>query len=594
MAVPAIKHLQGTLEYNGFTFPGTVKTRMQVQPVQDSTGRYTKHVLYTLTVECIVWPGVDSLNPGQSIEPEEPDTDPEATFPSTDLTTDGGMETTRHLLSENGKRLVFIGKGFGDDFTIDTGETSDVSYGPKVQVLTWAPVASNNSAVLVWSVEVAIANCDIVALGRIAEYSYEQDYSIDVNGLTTRTITGFIQISNQISNGRTLHNVDTYRDQLAFWPPTGFQRVRQNWRVSADGSRLSWTLVDRQLATEIEPIAGITDHSIRQRITSVGPVPGVSWAVSINGTIDVAKGYSKWQAWTFFMMFVNSRLKAIRGGVASDEDGNPVSKSFAMPTRVELEDEITGLTFGASAAWLLTIRGTVREGYESVIRDTGLFQDVDTGASWPGYRTAMTRDAPAGAWSPRGNIKLRPNNKRVITLCDNANGAGTVVDAQNEPFKATYTTIFSGDKCDEHYFTFDPMVTQVTDTNTVTIQSTVGKADQNNVPGDIIVKVSAAQQDKIVHQRAGASTRLVFSGVANRVGSPIPIPKLKEYGGVKDGNLVIVGEPTFDQRTSVVNGCKVWHARWQIIYDMLEEPSGTEFVTDPNILIPLPSARLRT
>jgi len=566
--------VQGRLFYNGFDFPAAIQARVAARPVMDQSGRYTKYVLYTITVECIVYVGID----------EHLD---ESYFPDALESIDGtlppgakeGMDRLRRVLTEQGKEFHFWGKGFGYDFEINTSSgRDDIQFGPVVKLLSWEPIAANQSAKLVWEVEVALSECESTIAGSVSEFVFDVAYTIR-DGLTSRQVTGSVEISNKLTSGQVTVLVDSYRSKVKIPVPEGFIRESQTWTLPRGDRILSFNIVDTQSESDYPPLPGITKQDVTHTMKSVG-FPGIRWHNTIRGNFSVAPGFHKSVALSLFLLHLKAKLDASNATVTAssgtDGNGDPIDDVSVKPLDFQITNDETGRDFSASYTYQL-----ITDNPQDSFKAAGLFTQPMT-TSWQAYQQIME----PRIWNPRGVAALTRTKSKLITLCNtgSSDGAMKVIDTQASPFRPTTLVRLVGpDECKTAWVIFEPTIKQVTDTKTAPLYPTGGFKTFNSRAGPPFPV--ASDSDLVMHTQGEPRVYILFTGIAERMNKEIPEPKLVSYGG--NANLTPRGEMVFNHTERMVGKCRVHYATWAQRYEVRGIPDPQlGYVTSPNIRIP--------
>lgn len=244
-------------EYNGIRFggsgtgilPGEVK--LQGTYVYDDAGRAVTYIRYVLEVHNFV--------AGMTV-----------TGLSAEAAHNDRVDRINTALMVPGKQLKLIGCALGW-----LQNPKDVMWGPKPLGIQWSQQGDNLAAELIWTCEFHVACRTPNASGdnNWLAWNYDTVWTIDDEGLTTRTITGYIQIPGvRIAGpggvGAAL-TADAVRDRMGVRVPIGFKRLGQTFHESASKDRLDFSFVDVQLPAEALP-AGITRGSGQFSISSNG------------------------------------------------------------------------------------------------------------------------------------------------------------------------------------------------------------------------------------------------------------------------------------------------------------------------------------
>ena len=599
----------GNLYYNGFHFPQAIEAKLSQRPVMDSADRVVKYVEYTLTVECVLYPGVDDH--GQQ-DPLKPTQNYVPFFPSDRSDIDGnddfsGMGLLRRRLGDSGQALIFTDKGIGRHFSVSGDRTDgvqhlDVAFGPRASIKAWEPIQANTAIRLVWEVKFAIAECgyplsdrgDILNLDLISEFTYSILWGIGVSGRTNRTITGMIEVLVERNGQKLLTNADQYRDRLQFTLPEGYQRESQLWDLSDDRRTLRFTITDVEHPSDNPLFPGMVRMDVRQRVSNVKRLlisSSQQWNVSLSGTIEVAQGVPRWWAWTAFLHIVRHRLMLgqdnakVHNGKQNRYGDNKGSKNSGgmLITGISIEEELFGRSMSFQVSWKLFAA------LGSMFEATGIWQKIPNTPDWDLYRTSMA--ALDGSWSPRGSSMLKhyPENDVIIGFC--SRGDPTILgdeprfESPNEKYTVFSTPCPTAERSWVH---FSSSFELIEDTGRM-IHYPIGDTDYDDVPhytpaitGDGL-GTSGNYNGKgrpIYQQRHSTKYHGVWRGHAVRIGHEIPKPHLIEYGGAKAYKH---GRMKFEQKSiKGVDDCVVYIATWEQPYYLSEKPQGRLAETNPD------------
>jgi hypothetical protein len=608
---------QGTLYYNGFWFPQHIKANFRASPVRDTSGRYIKYTVYSLTVEFIVEPGVDDYNlahpiTGGTYNP---------VFDNAASNLETGMATLRRLLTTSGRNLMISGKGFGVDlniqFTSGNVGRRDVKYGPHPTVLSIEPLGSNKAFRIVWSVEIAIVDCTDLGneLQNLAEFSTTVVASVNELGMTTLTTSGFIEAVAERIGIIFQGTIDTARTLIGVWLPFGFQRVNQTFNVSPDRSKMTWTIVDSQHPSDWALYPGIVDMDIRHRISSKGPVfTGEAWDAELSGSIRVAKGFPRWHAWVAFIQIVTVKRQAIKdhgsGKPAADDDKTTYGKSnktMMILRNLTIEEELFGrgmsfsLTwefwadlnsiFEASALWEDPVKNEGETVPTSQEQESLTWSDY--GIQMIGIDEANPQNLPKGPWSVRGHSQTKLQATDTIsTLC-----IGTTITAQNHinlgsDAHAPNWSLLKDEKPppEQSYRKYKPRAILMEETSRDYHQPLGLSSTYNRpaiTPGSVtqgtgysVTGSGVTNEEPIYHKRGVNKYRVIFGGVAERVAYKIPRFHLLSYGGQ---NAEPIGTAVWSERlVGDMGNFRVYRVEWMQEYILDGHPTGDLVITDPD------------
>ena len=206
----------GRVGYNGFLFPHIVQVKISGTPVEDAAGRTNKQIQWTISAE---WTLVSEDGPVDTV--------------AEGGTIDDNVERLREILTTPGRELVVTDQGFGDNFVVNQGMVDsalstlftgtapilDAAYGPKPTFEAWTPVGSNRASHINWSCVVTIPQCKRSPKHKdiLSEWTYGVRWSINESRMTTRSISGAIEIpvTRKNATSREIQNtVDKFRESV--------------------------------------------------------------------------------------------------------------------------------------------------------------------------------------------------------------------------------------------------------------------------------------------------------------------------------------------------------------------------------------------
>lgn len=560
MPLPAVSQIS----YNGFTFPTPmVKSRVRIEPKWDDADRTISYNVYTLEVEAII--AGDALAVGQT------------------------LTGIRQLLTKPAGLLIIADTGLGSpaevivNLTIN-GTDADVMWGPKPRLLTWEPIGSNLAVRIVWVCQFAKSDCVLIApVNQFSALNYETRWGINGAGLTRRTISGFAEIPiNRAGSGVRIVSraADQIRAQIQPTVPLGFKRTSQDWILSANRTKLSFTITDEEIASDNPYFPGVHEIEIEHNVAaSISTTLGLNrWQGRFSGTILLDKFQSKDAAWLMFLFVIRQRfLKMIE------------FEETVLLTGLEFNEQIFGKRVRFSLSYLHTTD------LNDILSRSGLFQPV-SGTSWGQYRASLENTA----WSQRGHAGLRfqPGLDVIVDLCG---GTGQLLaEDANQGLASQPREQLLGVPCPdpEHsWFLYDANIAvsaeHGTISHTLMRDSTLALEAQIGLKsGDLQQRawppeLRSSPNHFALQQSAGPTALIMFTGRAIRVGKKIPRPKLTIPG------VSIAPRPRFylfDQKVlgHLGRGCPIHEARWWIEYDVDGPINRDDIPSVPNHAIGIP------
>lgn len=395
MSLPGI----GKLEYNGFAFNGPmVNTNVSIENLRGDDDRAVIQQKITIDVHAFI--DTEHCNELQE------DVETTLLVP---------IDKIAAMLSQDGKELVYEDKVF-HKLHINTGNTDpyqllDVDFGPRVKVHSIKPIASNRAFEISWSIETTVGYCPILDeegqqtgehmqnwdAGDIKQIVYTVDWTGDEKGYQTRRVTGFLEIV--IEPGNTTVTADDYRDRIGFDHAEGYHRVTQNYALNKRRDRLDFTIVDEEIRSQYAYPAGVVEFKMSHSVEVGRDTAYQQSTSSIDGSCEVANGFSTYHAWARVLPVLAERLTAAR----------------AYSPIMVLNFKVTEDVFGRSVSFSMRYQklGTSPSGF---IRSAGLFNDVQT-TDWANWKTSLD-----GIYKPLnsrsvGNMSFDTASDISITPC---------------------------------------------------------------------------------------------------------------------------------------------------------------------------------
>jgi len=368
----------GTVAYNGVTFPSPLRAKAEVRPIYDDAGRMVKYRAYTLTVEAIfVGEDFAAIGAGGAIGP--------------------GMALLRQYLLEPGGTLTFTDQGLGHNLTA----LNIVDFGPKPRILTWEPIGSNRAARVVWSCEFTVVEyygTGAYGEGKFGEFCWDAAWNIGEDGMQTRIVTGSAD-ARVYRNGLNITNTaDSLREEIKVPMLDGFKRTQQ-FRLSPDKRTLFFTITDTEIPSNNPYFPGMIDMDIRHRVAGL-VAAAAEWDVSLSGSITVAPGVEKREAWKAFVQIVRA-IKEEQDKGKQVGSGEP--SSILITDRLEIEDEIFGRRISFFMNWKLLCNR------ETFLKASGLWKKMP--GKWDTWRASLE-----DVVGPRGYAQLSHSARDDIII----------------------------------------------------------------------------------------------------------------------------------------------------------------------------------
>lgn len=519
----------GTCVYNNVSFGSAARSSISGRYLYDGADRTIVAVVYKLAISTIV---------------------------QNDAGTDANIQAIDAALSAAGQKLTYKGIGLGN-FSINVGgqgAASDVMWGPKPRVVMFKPIGCGQAVEIDWEVEFAIPRCsDAVFTKNLMAFNFEADYSINL-GLTTRTITGYIEIPmTRVGGGNTLpDSVDApgYFESVVPQIPSGFTRRFPTRRVSADKRRIDFTLVDEELPCGGFP-PGIIDADGEQTTANATPKNLFQYISTLNATYTVAPGQPKSAASNaFFALLLD------RSGVSAIEKSR-IYVSFRCS-----EGLYRNRAISFSCSWMYTST------LVNCLADGGIFRPLPQTA----WSTWINSTGVKQAVSPRGSagMALQASDDAIIDLCkvsapSTLKGGGAKALALSSPpvvitpqvldpalswvdadIRIVVETVFNTVRLKPLPDAVVPTGGSVGEVSAMSINPNLslpnlnGNSPVNPVPwagqttnGKLVSTIATTpDMTDTIQYRATPSYRVLIIGEAFRAGYKVPIPQLTTVGGI--------------------------------------------------------------
>lgn len=555
----------GTLKYNGVTFPNQIEAEVSIIPVMDSTNRVRKYNAHTLRVKSVFHNALHASSDDGPIT----------------STLDAGMDSLIASLTAPGGDLYFTGKGMGSAYAINTSK-QDVAYGPHPRIESIRFIGDNRAIEVVWSVEVHLSACSTSPFGKLLELSYSMSWSIDESGLTTRTVTGQLEIpvkrsgSAQSATYRNITDIaNRYRNMIRVAIPIGYKRS-QSFSMSPDKKFLYFTFTDTEIPSDNPFFPGVIRPQLTYEVTSTEQGFAL-WQASLSGSIEVAFGHPRWIAFAAFAIIANNKQAASKFATPPPGADSASKSGIQIPTHFSFQEDVFGRSTSFNLTWNLICS------WKDVLKASGLWA-VAKETSWDAWRSSM-----AEQFSNTGVTKAVHNTSTSEDyLNDSCNSPTPItVGALNDRSPSDpQQTLFSMScpKPENSWMLFQPQVDEVHDPNTV-VHKQLLKPEQYD-PEAINPNTSKYTNSggdttsPIIQRRNQSIYYVVFSGYAMRACYPIPKFTLKEYGGVKATLISGKGSTqydTFRQRIIGQSTGPIHAAAWRQVYTLEGTPKNGDY-----------------
>lgn len=316
---PATLQDVGELSYNGCLFSPLYATKISGTVVRDAANRTTRYMEYTLIADGYV------------------------TLPAGASDINGNMNTLRRLLTAQGGRLRYTGRGFNLNVNPEQGgrppvrppapglppgggtivtvnlEGQDVAWGPIPELIEFQPLGAGRSAKIQWKCTTRIPEVKAKGKGLI-QFNYDCGVSYGEDGYSSLTVRGTIEIPmtrTKQDSREVIRSADDFRSLLETRVLTGidlenFRITKRDFQVSRDKRTLEFDVAAEERPYMDMP-AGCTvaRGNFTVRPTKVG-AGLINWLCTLRATYTVALGTPRRIAWLNFLALLRLRMNCAR------------------------------------------------------------------------------------------------------------------------------------------------------------------------------------------------------------------------------------------------------------------------------------------
>jgi hypothetical protein len=563
--MPGVSQPAGvSVAYNTFVFDVFLQPpQVTVRPIYDMADRVVVKELYTINLTTLITPDVLA-------------------------NTDTPMSEARDLLVKPAGHLILLGTGFSD-LEVNTpggGGTRDVIWGPKPRVLSCQQVADDKVWRINWQCEICLAPCPEEAESKRAlAWNYRVTWGVDRSGLTTRTISGQVSISQtrkRVTDKKVPDSADRLREAVADLPKMrNFRRIPGNFSLSEDRNTLQFTVTDEQFHSSSAPPPGIVDCSASHSISTHG-IGYVKWHGTLSAQYEVARGFSRAIAWNYFRNLYQQRV--IKPAISAKDTFIPVALTIAEPSIYGKE------TASFNLQYTRTLRGLKRNPDQNrmllaqVLAKSGLWT-LPPDSSWSDWEKSMEESK---VHSSRGiaGLKFGPDDDILIDICDKGKMQARLSNVLTPPERQLVAEFLPGNAPPrENSWVKYSLRTRVIPLDGTRVLKTLPSsaalykpknqgidADGGFEP-DWGAGAGADAYDHTVQNGTRPTYLLEFTGEAVRAGYSISHPRLTSAGGVELAS-VNDGDSYFEHEVNENTLVPICVASWRFLYLLPRVPTN--------------------
>jgi hypothetical protein len=288
------------VEYAGFRFPPASRVNLSVEPVYDTSQRCVKYYNYNLQVSAFLTVH-DLPNP---------------------LSPDMGLYEIQQRLLRAGQ-LLRLSRGLGV-YPVPINEVYPdqvIGFGPLPRHLHVQPLGSTLAFLLTWECQFALPLLEVnrTSGDGLLEGTYMVSWGIDHRGLTTRTVSGRIEVwaYRHLANFNVERIADALRERISIPIASGFRRQSQSFQMSEDRRWLHFTITDVELPSRWAFPPGVANLHVEHRIYNYQPsqlLPSsgaIIWRGEISASAELWPNEAPASLWAILWGVIRSRLDAI-------------------------------------------------------------------------------------------------------------------------------------------------------------------------------------------------------------------------------------------------------------------------------------------
>lgn len=554
MTFTAVKDMTtgfGEISYNGYTFGAIRNVKFADTPITDKANLRVVEIRRKILVHSFVF--ADSLAGQQA-----------------------NMQSMRAALEQCGKSLKLVDVGFGSPIdTADATKKGDILYGVQVLDLQMIPAGGDYCYEIFWTAEytappTCLANSPVP--NAFISFDYDVSYSIDSEGLVTRTIAGDFRVYSIVGGAFT--NIESAFDRIRFTLPVIMRRIGAERSIKADKKTLEFRIVDEELTGDAFP-DGLVECDFDEDFENIPP-GFINWAATITGGMKVAKGYHKSIAAVKFFAILADRITKLNAMLSNTKNG------IVIPDRIRMGSKMFGREsrFSVSFRVVACLHDILKGSLWSPVPGTNY-------ASWQASMLAVGVGSPVGVSALRWN----PNDKITLDLCDQIAGSGTI-SVGNDLFRqvnpsATPGGLFSCDSVTEErsYLYYSNSLEGVMNENAKLhrvsqVQMGTQAFDTQGEGLGLGKPNQQIERDHVLQYASAPDFYILLTGRALRLKYETKPPVLKKIGGV-DVELMAVTAKC-DAITSFFH-CTLFSGQWTALYRAKGYISSLQSPTNPYI-----------
>ena len=592
----------GSVHYNNYSFPPAIHSKVRFEPLYDPAERGIKATRLHFTIEFIILQGMT----GSSNPPANPAG-----------AADDSMTAIRRRLTQPGMNLAFSLQGIGTVFSIGpSGTFRDVNYGPKPKLISWEPIGSNAAARVVWECTAEIADCEFPQpFNRVEYINYDVNWSINREGMTTRTISGEFSVPVARGQGATApatnisQTAEDFRESVvnAFNVLDQFHR-ESDFTLSEDRKRLSFTLVDTEIASPNPYQPGMIDMDVNYKTSSSLDDGFAIWPTSLEGSITVAPGVQKLMAWLAFIRILEDLLANLPRGSniiphevgESGPSGEPRAQNVhAFLTDMSITDHLFSRSVSFDLSWWVFTT------LQSIFAATGILEPLSISqgdADWSLWKSSLSNIQGPRGWQ---ELTFFPEDDIIIDVCNSSVplSSNTPGISENTPGTAS---LFQSE-CpppEESWLKYENKYVIVSNEGTVEHTPLVDAEPRKEIVSGQLPKVNTDYkplgQTEILTESSGGTAiptppkirnkvhptevRVIMIGSATRIGYQITPPNLVSVGGVdaikRGKDKVATDVNTVGSVAQNGRNCGLYTATWIKEYTLATQPTQWKPLTD--------------
>lgn len=331
---------EGTVAYNGFTFPSAHAVAIAARPEYSQDGRVAIGTRYEIRVLFYTTADTQELSGSSMLDMQ------------TKLRAPRGVLT----LSEKGLGFHTIGIGLST-----SRDFAEIMWGPKPTSLRITPLGGNRTFECEWSCQFVITLCLTSQLA-LLEFSYSMTLAINQTGHLSRQINGLARFYVPAArNGATTFTSTLDQEYAKIDVPIdpGWRRLSGQRTILPSKDGWTFSFVDAEVEGRTLP-PGIIDGTGRLRMTSIG-AGTTTYNATLNCSFTEGPAEKYGTAAAAFFFTLAAWTQKLRQIINPGIEGVGQFRAAVLPTRIDFEADLYESRRSTFTAEMIVNAGSVSD-----------------------------------------------------------------------------------------------------------------------------------------------------------------------------------------------------------------------------------------